>query len=202
VGALTLSDGDLQDRNAIALIVSGGGAREKGVEMLFRKYRRPLLSSLGRRGMDSHAAEDIVQEVFIRAVRGASAFRHDAKVSTWLFQIARNLHIDQIRKERPEATADDDAWREIEASVAAPDAGAHGARFEHDLQDCFDRVFAGFARSHPAAAEVLDKIARFGWSTRDVARFLQRTEGATREYLSQVRKKLRVIAEPCRQLAG
>lgn len=42
--------------------------------------------------------EDLVQEVFIKAARGLSSFRHDAKPKTWLFSIARHVAIDNARK--------------------------------------------------------------------------------------------------------
>lgn len=46
------------------------------------------------------AAEDIFQETWIRVIRHISSFRGDAKFSTWLFQIARNLYRDSMRKKR------------------------------------------------------------------------------------------------------
>jgi RNA polymerase sigma-70 factor (ECF subfamily) len=43
-------------------------------------------------------AEDLTQEVFVRIVQNASEFRHSARFTTWMFAIARNLCIDQLRK--------------------------------------------------------------------------------------------------------
>lgn len=45
-------------------------------------------------------AEDIFQETWIRVIRHISSFRGDAKFSTWLFQIARNVYRDSMRKKR------------------------------------------------------------------------------------------------------
>lgn len=50
---------------------------------------------------DTHAAEDIAQETFIRALRGAGAYdARKGRVSTWLLTIARNASVDQLRVRR------------------------------------------------------------------------------------------------------
>ncbi|MCC6648395.1 MAG: sigma-70 family RNA polymerase sigma factor [Polyangiaceae bacterium] len=43
-------------------------------------------------------AEDLSQEVFLRVVERNSAFKHEAKFTTWLYAIARNLCVDTLRK--------------------------------------------------------------------------------------------------------
>lgn len=43
-------------------------------------------------------AEDLVQEVFIKASQGIASFRNEANPKTWLFTIARNVAIDHARK--------------------------------------------------------------------------------------------------------
>jgi RNA polymerase sigma-70 factor, ECF subfamily len=45
-------------------------------------------------------AEDVAQEVFLKAFRGLGSFKGDAKVSTWLYRIAYNLCVDWLRKNR------------------------------------------------------------------------------------------------------
>jgi len=52
---------------------------------------------------DAHAAEDIAQETFIRALRGAGAYdARKGRVSTWLLTIARNASVDLLRVRRSE----------------------------------------------------------------------------------------------------
>lgn len=62
------------------------------------------------------------------------------------------------------------------------------------------RGFAAFARRFPERAEALRRVALDGWSIAEAAAFLNRTNAATREYLSQCRKKLKEFLEPCREL--
>jgi RNA polymerase sigma-70 factor, ECF subfamily len=44
--------------------------------------------------------EDLVQEVFIRAIKGFDSFQSKATPKTWLFSIARNVGIDEVRKRK------------------------------------------------------------------------------------------------------
>jgi RNA polymerase sigma-70 factor (ECF subfamily) len=193
------SDDD-QDRLWLSRVADGGREGERALEALFRKYRRPLLAFLLQRRVEREEAEDLVQEAFVRVVRGASGFRGEAKVSSWLFQIARNLHLDQLRRSNLEDTLDDDGWARVEGALVTPAACEAPAAMQQALQDCFDNGWKSFGDAHPQAAQVLEKVVQHDWSIRDVAGFLERTEGATREYLSQCRKKLRRFVEPCREL--
>jgi RNA polymerase sigma factor (sigma-70 family) len=192
--------GDEQDRAWLTVIATGGRDAEPAIEALFRKYRRQLTAFLLQRRLDEPTAEELVQDVFLRVVRGAAGFRSEAKVSSWLFQIAKNLHLDHLRKVNLEDTVDEDAWMAIESTVAVRPEADSATFAREGLHDCFERGYRAFAEAFPQPSEVLHKVVQLDWSTREVANFLQRNEGATREYLSQCRKKLRRFLEPCKSL--
>lgn len=44
--------------------------------------------------------EDMVQEVFVRAIKGVDSFKGNASPKTWLFSIARNLAIDEMKSQK------------------------------------------------------------------------------------------------------
>jgi RNA polymerase sigma-70 factor (ECF subfamily) len=73
---------------------------EDEVARLYTEYGyvlfRRCLAYLG----DASRAQDALQEVFVRALRGAGAFRGDANPRTWLCRIADHLCIDLLRRER------------------------------------------------------------------------------------------------------
>ena len=189
-----------QDAIWLSLVAQGGRVGEKGLEQLYRKYRRPLIAFLCRQGASSQHAEDVVQEVFIKLQRAAASFKGNSSVSSWLHGIARNLFIDQMRASNKEFGLDEDGWRLVETTVQASVACPLNPDPQKAVQECFDRAYATFAKAHPTAADVVYSTMQHGWSTKELSEFLQRTESAAREYLSQCRKKLRAFVEPCREL--
>jgi RNA polymerase sigma-70 factor, ECF subfamily len=64
---------------------------------LVARHERPLWNYLRRFVRDPEAAEDLLQETFLRVVKGAAGFRASAKFSTWLYTIGRNLCTDYAR---------------------------------------------------------------------------------------------------------
>lgn len=73
------------------------GDREAFAELL-RRYQRPIYNFVLRQLRQPNAAEDVTQDVFLRLVQNAAEFKHEARFSTWLYTIARNLCIDALRK--------------------------------------------------------------------------------------------------------
>ncbi|MBL7073840.1 sigma-70 family RNA polymerase sigma factor [candidate division KSB1 bacterium] len=65
---------------------------------LVRKYQSMVFNVAYRMLESRHDAEDITQDVFIKAYHSAGSFRHEAKVSTWLYRIAINLSLNVLRK--------------------------------------------------------------------------------------------------------
>jgi RNA polymerase sigma-70 factor (ECF subfamily) len=66
-------------------------------EALVERHERRLWNFLRRFVRDATVAEDLLQEVFLRVVKSAPQWRPSAKVTTWMFTIARNLCIDHAR---------------------------------------------------------------------------------------------------------
>jgi RNA polymerase sigma-70 factor (ECF subfamily) len=66
--------------------------------LLVRRHKTPLYNFVLRYARSPSAAEDITQDAFLRVVQRASEFKHEARFSTWLYTIARNLCIDHSRK--------------------------------------------------------------------------------------------------------
>ena len=61
----------------------------------------PRLLTLAQRMLgDPVEAEDVAQEAFVRLWRQAGSWQPEARVGTWLYRVAHNLCIDQIRKQR------------------------------------------------------------------------------------------------------
>lgn len=70
----------------------------RAFERLVARHEKPIWNFLRRQVRDPAVAEDLLQEVFLRLVKGADEWRGAAKVSTWLYTIARNLCVDHARR--------------------------------------------------------------------------------------------------------
>ncbi len=65
---------------------------------IVRRHQGPLYNFALRQLRVPSVAQDVVQEAFLRVVQKAQDFKHEARFSTWLYSIARNLCIDQMRR--------------------------------------------------------------------------------------------------------
>lgn len=65
---------------------------------LVRRHQGPLYNFALRQVRIQQVAEDVVQETFVRVVQNAADFKHEARFTTWVYTITRNLCIDQLRK--------------------------------------------------------------------------------------------------------
>lgn len=65
---------------------------------LVEKYKQPVMNLAYRTLRDATEAEDLAQNVFVQAWKSASRYEPTAKFSTWIFTIARNLCLNEIRR--------------------------------------------------------------------------------------------------------
>ncbi len=66
--------------------------------VLVKRHQGPLFNFAVRQLRIQPLAEDVVQETFVRVVQNAADFKHEARFTTWVYTITRNLCIDQLRK--------------------------------------------------------------------------------------------------------
>jgi RNA polymerase sigma-70 factor (ECF subfamily) len=65
---------------------------------LVEKYKQPVLNLAYRTLRDETEAEDLAQTTFVQAWKSAARYQPSAKFSTWIFTIARNLCLNEIRR--------------------------------------------------------------------------------------------------------
>jgi RNA polymerase sigma-70 factor (ECF subfamily) len=73
---------------------------DRAFASLVRRYQRRLTAFLAQLVGDSDLARELSQEAFIRAWSALDRFDPKYRFSTWLFRIAHNLGIDQLRRRR------------------------------------------------------------------------------------------------------
>jgi RNA polymerase sigma-70 factor (ECF subfamily) len=151
-----------------------------------------IIGALRRFGLDANEADEVAQEVFVRAWRGLPRFQERAQFSTWLYRIAFNEAQRRLsRRTRPsiELDADDPAVALPESSRLGPEAQT----LDHE----FDRVLEHGLAQLPAdwrAAVVLRDIE--GLSTREAAEITGVRQAAFKSRLHRGRMQLRALLEP------
>jgi RNA polymerase sigma-70 factor (ECF subfamily) len=112
---------DLDLDAALMLRVKQGDAT--AFTQLVDKYKQPVMNFAYRTLRDLTEAEDLAQNVFVQVYKSARRYEPSAKFSTWLFSIARNLCLNEIRRrarhpasslDQTRAEADDQPLHQVE----------------------------------------------------------------------------------------
>lgn len=193
------TDTAIDDQRSFTLIRQGGKMRDQGVTSLYRRYAAHFRKFYLYQGLNAADADDIIQETFVNIVRYCDSYQGDSPLAAWLWRIARNCMNDHFRrtKARPAENLDDEGWDALEQGSEAmrtfdlPPA-------QESLEDCVERGFAEFAKKFSERAHMLSLVME-GFDTAHIAAAIQRSPGATREYISQCRKRIEEFLQPCRE---
>ena len=99
-------EGSLQDAAGVVgltdeeLVSRSMGGDPESFNQLIRRWERPIYALAYRTIGREDDARDVVQETFLRAFRGLSGFKGQAKFSSWLYRITLNLCRDWMRRQR------------------------------------------------------------------------------------------------------
>lgn len=93
-----------------------GHRPEAAFRVLFDHFHPPVRRFFARQGLSPEDALDLAQETFLGIYRGLKGFRGDARLSTWVFQIARTTWLKRLRSR----SADKRAGVEVPAETIEP----------------------------------------------------------------------------------
>lgn len=199
-GRVDTAAGRAMDKADFVRACREGGPRvEAALRELHRDYAGALLADATRTLRDEHQARDLLQDTLIKAWRRCASFRGESELFPWLRQVLRRSLIDGLRQQHPQASIDDpDALppgvleqalqRERGTPPGQPEAELQAAQHDAVFRRCAER----FAAEQPQAAAVIGWIAEDGLDAAAIAQLLGRSPGATREFISQCRKKARL----------
>ena len=179
---------DLTDSQLVARALEGA---PEAYRELVRRFQRPVLSLIQRMLGDPFEAEDLAQEVFIKAFRHLERFDRRRKLSSWLFKIAHNTTIDRLRRNRPEivpleaSTGDGEETWEV---LPAPEEQAPDRLVERS--ETAAAVDAALERLRPQYREVLVLRFQHGLAYQEIADVLGLAMGTVKIHLHRARKQL------------
>ena len=84
-----------------------------------RKFEKNLLNFFWRQGVSYSEGEDLVQETYLRLWKYRSEYSPTAKLSTFLFLMARQVRIDALRRQTRREQREED-WAKEQPTVSAP----------------------------------------------------------------------------------
>ena len=162
---------------------------------LLDRHRRPLLAYVYRMTAHWDDAQDLVQDVQVRALESLPRFRGEAKFQTWLFGIATHVCLDHLRRKtrwpleaqiegERETVSSDEKSAGLKALISQPD-------FIFEIREHIAFCFTCIARSlEPEAQAALVVREVLGFSNEESAAILGVSEPVFRHRLSGARRHM------------
>jgi RNA polymerase sigma-70 factor (ECF subfamily) len=166
---------------------------------LVDKYKQPVMNLAYRILRDAAEAEDVAQNVFLQAYKSAARYQASARFSTWLFTIARNLCLNEIRRRSRHPTDSLDA--------TGPDADEHPARQFEDRnaslptdtalhQELAQKIELALAELPEIQRTAILLCRRDDLSYEDIAKVLGCSLSATKSLIHRGRETLKQKLKP------
>jgi RNA polymerase sigma-70 factor (ECF subfamily) len=163
----------------VALAASGDG---RAFERLYRGHVARI-HSLARRMASPDAADDLTQEVFVRAWRKLGTFRGEAAFGSWLYRLAVNLILAQRQTRSSERV-----YYDAGAALETTPAGASEPELALDFEDAIARLPDG-------ARQVFVLHDMAGYKHEEIAALLGIVVGTSKSQLHHARMALRGYLE-------
>ncbi len=148
------------------------------VAALFEQYHVEIYGYLARLLRDRQAAEDLVQETFLRALRSGGQLRGIENPRAWLYRIATNLALNWIKRRGRLA------WLPWRANRGDSNDYAESL----DLRNEIEKALAHLPADHQA---LLILSIHFGFTLRELALALGTSEGAIKVRMFRAREQFR-----------
>jgi RNA polymerase sigma-70 factor (ECF subfamily) len=146
-------------------------SQRQAFERLVREYSEQLYWQVRRTVLSHEDANDILQNVFLKAWSHLDDFHHDAKISTWLYRIAVNESLDFLRRKKNQVVVSaDDSGQSVSQTLMA-DRYFDGDQTEALLQEAISRL--------PEVQRLVFNLRYFDeMKYSDISALLQTSEGA------------------------
>jgi RNA polymerase sigma-70 factor, ECF subfamily len=95
------ADCNLREADGLKRRASGSPLDGLRIEEIWKGYHSNLLAFIRKRVNDKAAAEDILQDIFVRVHSRIDTLENRSKLESWLYQITRNALIDYYRSRKP-----------------------------------------------------------------------------------------------------
>jgi RNA polymerase sigma-70 factor (ECF subfamily) len=180
------------------LIRRARGGDEDAFAQLVMLHADRVYAALRRFGLDDGEADEVREDVFLRAWRGLARFEERSRFSTWLYRIAFNeAHRRRARRDPPRVEIDSEGADPIAALPDSPELGPDARTLSREFEQILDRSLDQLPAEWRDAV-VLRDIE--GLSTQDAADIAGVRQAAFKSRLHRGRMQLRTLLEPYLEL--
>lgn len=169
---------------------------KKAFELLIEKYQRRIFHLIYRMTQDPDLVEPLAQEVFLKAYRSIQSFRGHSQFYTWLYRIAVNTCLSQVKKTSLEDTRED---VELNLRNTAPEADSMHPEDPEQLflrKEFLTRLMDS-VRDLPEELRTAIVLREFtGLNYEEIAETMDIPLGTVRSRIFRARARLREVLEP------
>ena len=167
-----------------ALMVKVCGGHEPSFETLLARHRSQVVNHLYRLVRNRAIAEELSQDVFLRVYRFRNRYQPEAKFSTWLFRITRNLVFNEMRRRKHFTEPTDDVKEPAGRTAHEPDQ----VLLEEELQSAIQEAINQLPESQRMAI-ILRRYEEMPYE--EIAKVMRTTVPAVKSILFRARAELR-----------
>jgi len=195
---------DLQSLSDQEVVALARGGRDAAFRELLRRYERPVFSLIYRMVRDRALAEDLSQDTFVKVLNALDSYRPEFKFSSWVFKIANNVAIDQLRRREldtlsldgsPDARTQD----EIEATALQATSRDETPLAELESRELGTYIEQAIGKLRPEYRSCILLRHVEGRSYEEIAETLDLPLGTVKTYIHRARHELREYLEPYRE---
>ncbi len=170
-------------------------------ESLFARYARSMVSFAFRFVRNREIAEELAQEIFLRVNDAASCYRPDARFTTWLFRIATNVCLNEVRRPHYRVVhesldaADDPGARQLELADTTH-AGAEALLEQRAVSQALRRALEELPEKQRVAF-ILNKYQELSYA--EVAEVMRTSEKAVKSLIHRAKESMAESLRPLLQ---
>ncbi len=176
---------EASDRELISGLQAGD---ETALDELIRRKTKPLIQVVYRILGDYEESRDVVQMTFVRVWQKRDQFDQHWSPNTWIFRIATNLGIDQLRARKTRERTQEPMRKHLRQVAEGQGQKAHSRIQQKEVLKIFHELAEDLSERQRAVF-VLREIE--GFSSRQVAETVGCRESTVRNHLFNARKVLR-----------
>jgi RNA polymerase sigma factor (sigma-70 family) len=175
---------ELADSDLITLVLNGD---HQSYSMLVNRYQNFVFTITLRYIKGREDAEEVAQDVFVKAYRSLADFRGQAKFSTWLYTITTTTCITFLRKKKPEVLSlDNEKLFEVADNM---DSGVRASQVEQKSR--VNMVNEAIGMLSPDDAQILTLFYKGEQTLEEIARILGKEVNTAKVQLHRARGRLK-----------